>query len=116
MAIAANMIIAIIEMARAFSHPQSKKCFTNASQSISWMMEAIKPMNKAPKSAPITVPRMTIQMASVNFAFSFPASALPDSQRTGESIMVFTIMFMTSASKLIAKSTLPFLAQVADLR
>lgn len=107
MAIAANMIIAMMEMASAFSHPQSKKCFTNASQSISWMMEAMMPTKKAPKSVPITVPRMTIQTASVNFAFPFSTSALPDSQRTGESIMVFTIMFMTSASKLIAKSTHP---------
>jgi hypothetical protein len=35
------------------------------------MMEATKPINKAPKSAPITVPRTTIQTASMNFALSF---------------------------------------------
>jgi len=102
--IAAKIITANMLMASALSHPQSKKCFNKASQIISWIMTAIIPVKKAPKNVPITVPRMTIQMASVNFAFSFPTSALPESQRTGEIIIVFTIMFMTSQSKLIGKS------------
>ena len=79
MAIAANMIIARIEMARAFSHPQSKKCLTINSQSISWIKAAIKPEKKIPKSVPTTVPMTIVSMASVNLAFSFPAIALPAS-------------------------------------
>jgi len=71
--ITANMLIT-----NAFSHPQSKKCFTRASHSISRIMAAMMPEKKAPKNVPTTVPRMTIQMASVNFAFSFPTIALPD--------------------------------------
>jgi len=105
MAITAKMIIAKIEMTSAFSHPQSKKCFTNTSQSISWMKEAMKPVKKAPRSAPTTVPMMTVNMASVNFALSLPTIALPDSQRNGDSMMVFTMMFTASASKLTAKAT-----------
>jgi len=98
---ATKMITANILMASAFSHPQSKKCFTKASQIISWIMAAIIPVKKAPKNVPITVPMMTIQIASVNFAFSFPTSARPDSQRIGEIMMVFMTMLMTSESKLI---------------
>jgi len=112
-AITAKMIIAMIEMASAASHPQSKKCFTSASQSISWMIKAIMPEKRAPKSVPITVPRTIIQIASVNFALSFPTIDLPDSQRKGDRIMVFIITCMASASKLIANSILPFLTQVA---
>ncbi len=109
MAIAAKMIIAKMEMASAFSHPQSKKCFTIASQSISWMMEAMMPVKKAPKIVPTTVPRITIQTASVNFALFSPTIALPDSQRSGDSIMVFMIMFKATASKFTAKSAPSFL-------
>ena len=46
MTIAMNMMTAKMEMAKAFSHPQSKKCFTSKSQSISWMMEARNPAVK----------------------------------------------------------------------
>ncbi len=101
-AITAKIIIATMEIASAFNHPQSKKCFTKASQIISWIKEASQPhpAKKAPKSVPITVPKITIQMASVNFALSFPASALPESQKTGDSIMVFTMTWITKASKL----------------
>lgn len=107
MTIATNTMIANMDMASAFSQPQSKKCFTIKSQIISWMMAAIKPVNKAPKKVPTKVPTMTIQMASVNFAFSFPTRALPESQRTGESIIVLTIMCITNVSKLIAKFDAP---------
>ena len=58
-----------MEITSAFSHPQSKKCFTNASQISRWMIEAITPTKRNPKIAPITVPRVTIQTAAVNFAF-----------------------------------------------
>lgn len=106
-AIAANMMIANRVIASAFSHPQSKKCLIMRSQSISWMTAATKPVNIAPKSEPTTVPTTIIQMASVNFAFSFPTSALPASQRTGERIMTFTITFTKndtiSSSRLTAK-------------
>ncbi len=106
-AIAAKIITATIEMASAFSHPVSKKYFTNASQIISWMMETMKPIKTAPKSEPTTVPMATIQMASVNFAFSVPTNHLPDSQRTGDSRMVFTIMLIASISKFTAVQISP---------
>jgi len=96
------MTTATKEMTNAFSHPVSKKYFTIASQSINWMIAAITPEKTAPKSAPTTVPMMTIQMASVNFAFSFPTIALPDSHRTGDIKIVPTMILMTSMSKLIA--------------
>ena len=111
-AIAAKMMTAMIEMTSAFSHPQSKKCFASASQSISWMPKAMMPEKRAPRSVPIKVPRIIIQTASMNFALSFPTITLPDSQRTGDSMMVFTMMCMTSISKLTAKSISSFLIQV----
>jgi hypothetical protein len=67
-------------------------------------MAAIMPVKKAPKNVAITVPRITIHMASVNLAFSFPTSALPDNQRIGEIIIVFTTMLITNQSKFTAKS------------
>ena len=94
-------------IARAISHPQSKKCFTSASQTISCIILAIMPVNIAENIEPKRVPIKIIQIASVNFAFSFPTSALPASHKTGESMIVGTITFMTrfisSSSKLIAK-------------
>jgi hypothetical protein len=44
--IAMNMSTATMLMANAFSHPQSKKCFTKASQITSIMIEAIIPVKK----------------------------------------------------------------------
>lgn len=70
-------------IANAFSHPQSKKCFINASQTTNIIIADIKLPAKAPTTAPIIVPRTTIQMASVNFALSLPANALPTSQSIG---------------------------------
>jgi len=68
-------------------------------------------MNKAPKTDPTTVPTAIVATASVNLAFSFPTNALPDNQRTGESMMMFTMMLIISAFRSIAKTTLP----VSDL-
>jgi len=98
-AITTKIITARIEIARAFSHPQSKKRLTSASQIINWIMEAMKPLKSDPKNAPMTVPRITIHMASVNFALSFPESALPESHNTGDSIMTLIITWMTNKSK-----------------
>jgi len=50
-------------------------------------------------SVPITVPMRTMNMASVNFAFSLPTTPLPASQRTGAIMIVFTMMCMRSAFK-----------------
>ena len=107
-AVTAKMMTVIMDMASAFSHPQSKKCFTTASQSISWMMAAMKPVKKAPKNVPTKVPMTTIHMASVNFAFSFPTSDLPDSQRTGASTIVLIMMLITNTSKLTTVQIPPF--------
>jgi len=41
--IAIKISTATMLMARAFSHPQSKKCFTKASQMINTIIEAIIP-------------------------------------------------------------------------
>lgn len=94
-------------IANDFNHPQSKKCFTKASHIISRITKAVMPLKKAPKSVLIKVPRTTIQIASVNFAFSFPTSALPESQRTGETMIALRMMLMTNLSKLITKFLSP---------
>ena len=85
-----KIITAIIAIANAIIHPQSKKCLISASQITNIITAAIRPLLKAPTTAPITVPRTTIHIASVNFAFSLPASALPANQSTGATIMVPT--------------------------
>lgn len=64
------------------------------------MMDAMMPVKNAPKIVPTTVPKTTMPTASVNLAFSFPTSALPESQRTGEIMIVFTMMDITIQSKL----------------
>jgi len=68
----------------------------------------MKPVKTAPKSEATTVPMTTIQMASVNFAFSFPTIALPESHRTGDTKMVPTMILIASMSKLIAMQIPPF--------
>ena len=97
---AMNKMIANIEMTNAVPQLHSKQCLIKASQSISWINAAIRPVNNAPKKAPTTVPIATISKASTNFAFCPPTINLPDSQRTGDIIIVETIMFITSTSKL----------------
>ena len=122
MAITTKKMTASIDMARAFNQPQSKKCFTNASQITKRTKEEKSQKLKAPKRrkeksdsknsakkrskiAPITVPTTIIATASENFAFSLPASAFPANQRTGDRIMTFTIMLVANVnrSKLKAK-------------
>jgi hypothetical protein len=66
---------------------------------MSIIIAAIKPPMKLPMTAPITVPRITIHTASVNFAFSFPTSALPANQRTGATIIVPTTIWINSATR-----------------
>jgi len=119
MTIATKMMTANIDMARAFSHPQLKKCFTNANQIINRIKEE-KSQKKAPKKrkernkaknsakkaskiAPTNVPTAIIATALENFAFSLPASALPASHRTGDRTMMFIIMCMTNVNKLRLK-------------
>ena len=81
-------------MISALSHPQSKKCLTRASQTMSCIIEAIIPVKKAENIDPNSVPMRMIQMASVNLALSFPTIALPPSHKIGESMMVGTMTFM----------------------
>lgn len=70
-------------MAKALNQPQSKKCLINPSHTISVIINPMIPNPNALMIAPITTPNTTIQMASVNFAFCFPARDLPTSQRIG---------------------------------
>jgi hypothetical protein len=83
---------AMITMANALNHPQSKKCLINASQMMNMMSAPIEPPTKAPTTVPITIPKTTIHSASVNLALSFPASAIPDNQRTGATIITDTMI------------------------
>ena len=101
-ATAMNMRIATIAMASAFSHPQSKKCLTSASQIISTMIEAIMPEKKYVITPPIRLPKTAIHMASVNFAFSLPAKSLPLSQSAGATKIIVRITCIRSWSKLSA--------------
>ena len=90
--ITANIITATIDIAKAFNHPQSKKCFTNPSKIIKRITEAIIPENNELKTVLITVPNTTIQIASTNFALLLPTKILPANQRTGAIIMILTII------------------------
>ena len=72
-----KIITAIIAIAKAFNHPQSKKCLISASQTMNIITVAAKPPIKAPTTAPMAVPKRTIHTASRNFALSLPTSALP---------------------------------------
>jgi len=101
-AIIIQIIMATIAIASAINHPVSKKCFTNASQTNSTMIAAIIPAKRYWKIPPITIPRTTIHIASVNFALSLPASSLPAIYRTGDRIMMLMIKFITNVSKLSA--------------
>jgi len=122
MAITTKRITAIIDMAKAFNQPQSKKCFTNASQITNRTKEEKIQKLKAPKRrkeksnsknsekkiskiAPTIVPTMIIATASENFAFSLPTSALPANQRAGDRIMTFTIMCVANVNRLKLKAS-----------
>jgi hypothetical protein len=100
---------AIIAIANAISQPQSKKCLINASQTMNMIKAAIKPPMRAPTIAPITTPRMTIQIASVNFAFSLPTSVLPTSQSMGAMIITATTTLINSPIRSIKATSNIFL-------
>jgi len=57
---------------------------------------------------PITVPMRTMNMASVNFAFSLPTIPLPASQRTGAIMIVFTMTLMRRVFKLTFRLNMRF--------
>jgi hypothetical protein len=87
-----QITMATIAIMSALIHPVSKKCFTKASQMNSTIMLAMMPEKRYWKNPPITVPRITIQRASVNFALSLPANSLPAIQRTGAKMTMLTII------------------------
>lgn len=108
MTIAMKISTATMDIANAFSHPQSKKCFTRASQIISCIIEARNPVKNAPNTAPTTVPIAIVASESVNLAFSFPTSVLPESHKTGESMMIFKMILITITSRFtITQSPFP---------
>ena len=90
---------AITAITNAFSQPQSKKCLINASQTINIIIADIKLPRKAPTIAPMTVPKTTIQIASVLFAFCPPTNALPTSQRIGATTIMPTTICISNATK-----------------
>jgi len=90
------IIAAIIAIRNALPHPQSKKCLTRASQRINDIIAPIMPEKKAPRIAPITDPRTTIQTASLNLAFSAPTKALPASQTNSEFATTLRTMLITT--------------------
>jgi len=88
----AIIITAIIAITRAFSHPQSKKCLIRYNHISKTTMEPMIPDSKALRAAPTTEPRITIQTASLNFAFSSPTMVLPANQTTNEFMTTVTTM------------------------
>lgn len=90
-----STIRATMPMAIALSHPQSKKYFIRTIQMNNTINPAIRPTMKISSKSAMTVPRIEIQRASVNFAFSFPASHLHAIHSTGES----TIMPITTCTQ-----------------
>jgi hypothetical protein len=92
--ITTKTITATTAIANAISQPQSKKCLIRASQITNMMIAATKPPTKAPTIAPITTPRTTIQIASVNLAFSFPTKALQTSHKMGATTIMPTTMLI----------------------
>jgi hypothetical protein len=113
-AITANIKIVTIAITNAFSHPQSKKCLTKANHTNRTISVAIIPEKKYSKNPPIKVPKTTIQMASVNFAFFPPANSLPDIQRTGAKMIIRITIEMTKTSKLIAILPSPDITLLED--
>ncbi len=83
-------------IANALSQPQSKKCFISRSHTKNIIIDAIKPPIKAPIIAPIIMPKTTIQIASVNFALSFPAKERPTSQSIGAMTIIATTICIKS--------------------
>ena len=64
--ITAKIITANKEIAKAFNHPESKKCFTKPSKIMNRIIDAIIPENKELNTVLITVPRITIHTAPKN--------------------------------------------------
>jgi len=85
------IITAIIAITRAFIQPQSKKCLIKNNHITKTIIEPMIPDNKALSAPPITEPRITIQIASLNFALSPPTILLPANQTTKE----FTTIVIT---------------------
>lgn len=88
------IIAATIAIMNAFPHPQSKKCLIKPSHMINDIIAPIIPERNAPTIPPITAPRTTIHIASVNFAFSGPTNAFPASHTNNE----FIITLITTAT------------------
>ena len=89
-------ITAMTAITNALIQPQSKKCLISASQTMNMIIEAMMPPINQSTTEPMTMPKTTIQMASVNFAFCLPASALPTSQSTGATTMMATTICIKS--------------------
>jgi hypothetical protein len=88
--ITTKIIAANTAITKFFSQPQSKKCFTRFSSILNKIIDAMIPSNNPMKTVLIIVPRTTIQIASTNFAFCAPTSALPAYQRTGAKMKMFS--------------------------
>lgn len=99
---------AIIAITRAFIQPQSKKCLIKSNQRINTIIDPKIPETNALRAPPITEPSTTIQIASVNFAFSEPTIILPASQTTKElTITVITILINKKLISVISKKIHP---------
>ena len=93
-AIIIKIIIDKIAIIMAFIHPVSKKCLINRSQTIITIMVASHNTlgrGNFPIMARNIMPKITIQIASVNLAFSFPTNDRPAIHKTGARIIVLII-------------------------
>jgi len=89
-----RIIIAKIAIIIAFIHPVSKKCLINRSQTIITIIVASHDTLGKGNSPIIKcniMPKITIQIASVNLAFSLPTNNRPEIHKTGARIMVLII-------------------------
>lgn len=107
-AIATKITAAMMLIANAFSHPQSKKCFTNARIITNIIREEMIPSKKKPKIELITVPSTTIHIASVTFAFCPPTNILPEIQSDGASTTMLTTILTISPIKVESRLTIFF--------
>jgi hypothetical protein len=103
-----NNISVSSEIAKALSHPQSKKCFIKASQIIASIIKVSQPEKRTPNIEPTITPIAIIAIASVNLAFSLPTNPLPESHNAGDNTIIAIIMLINKGiigkkSKLKAK-------------
>jgi hypothetical protein len=93
------IITAINAIAKAITHPQSKKCLISPSH-IMKVIIAERRIGRfnAPMASLIMIPRRTIQMASKNFALSFPTRDLPEIHRNGTTIIVVTTTLIRNST------------------